>query len=394
MTYVKEFWTGKMLFTKYDKMEVFYKSEKGDFVAVPNRPEKGFFSTYEWLRVESEEGCRNLCCSFPDFECTAYSWYAEAPQDNGDDCKLILNANDNKVIPSQKTGQLMHGRIKAHLNDQCGVFLRERQLFEAIQDIRLQAWFKDIETEKECAEIMCEKMAKGYSFYPMEQTTQWGNCKIYYADPTTGVHRVSAKKGLKHGLLASDKDGCRTKPITKHKGGNPASGFYGVYQWKTVNNEMECQTMCCDNLPKFEGGCGAYSYFRSSDRKLNCKLLAKGFESGPKFRSMAGPSWVIHGALVSGDKPDEPKSGDECGYPLKKAKIKGSQTTAPNASDACGCEDACKDKAAWVFDVKKKRCTCHERKNEKRAVNVANVKTVKKVAKAKVIASVNETGEL
>merc|ERR1719499_2027055 len=210
-----------------------------------------------------------------------------------------------------------------------------------------------------------------------------------------GWHRQSTKKNIVHGMLkGGDPQRCKTKKITKHTSGDSARGFYSVYAWRTVNNEKECQEHCCDNDAKFEGGCGSYSYYRPGDRKQNCKLIPKSFgATARRVKSAAGQNWIVHGSL-EGEKKSKPMGdGDTCGFYLKKIKISGSKKSKQNADDSCGCKDVCAGALAWEYNVKKKTCQCHNRKNLG-AIQISKVNPAKKPEKAKVFASVKENGDL
>lgn len=397
MSFVTDFWTGRQLFTKYS-IEVFYKTEEGLFAEVPGRAKDVYFSTYEWLRVHSEEGCRNLCCSYPDFECNSYSYYPIATQSNGDDCKLFMNTNDGKVKKSGAKEAPKHGRIKAYMNDQCAAFERQPVRFESVRSWDLDKW-RTVDDEDACAKIMCEENMRSYTFYPEGQATQWGNCKIVSGDLTGGIHKPSSKKGLKHGILNGDVLRCAITPVTKHKSGDAAEGFYQAATYTTVNNELECQTACCENTVNFEAGCEAYVYYRPGDKTTNCKLIAQGFlDHAHSFKSKVH-TWAVMGRMTGkksggGGKGDKGDDEDACGFYMKKVKVKGSVSTDASAADSCECKDACADAAAWVFNVKKSQCQCHDAKKEKKGARVTKVKAANKAKKAKYIASFKEEGDL
>merc|ERR1712046_208999 len=105
---------------------------------------------------------------------------------------------------SQASIAPIHGKVKDYLNDSCMAFKRDRHMFDLVTVFTTSEWFEEVQTESDCAQLMCDNRATTYSYYPLDQAGSSGNCKIFYGDLLGGVHKGSSKTGLSHGALRNN----------------------------------------------------------------------------------------------------------------------------------------------------------------------------------------------
>jgi len=394
LNYIRGFERGGQGYTSFESLQVRVKKDDGSYRDAVRMRDDAYFQTIAWRRTGNEDACRNTCCNWTDFPCTAYTFYGVPMGTSESDCKLMMNINTAVMEPSSAAIAPKHGIVNDYLNSMCAFFKRETQLFSAVTFYDTQRWF-DVANVKECEQMACDNKMMSYTFYSSSPPS-YGNCKALFGDLRNGVHKASSKTGLLHGV-AKDLAACKYQDWTQHDVTDSANGYFASYVWSETTNESECQARCCDNSDKFRGGCGGYSYYRPGERasKYNCKTMMKGMHLSERTVHESY-TWAVHG-LLPPDIPDNsnptPTPGTtDCGFALKKIKIEKSDVSKSNVADACACQSACASDPFWVFMVKKKECQCHNGVDNGRKIKINKVKLMKpkQVKRAKAFSNVNK----